>query len=100
MSSARTEIVPALGLINPARMRRIVVLPAPFAPNKAIRCPWCRVRSTLRRIGFSPKLFLSWRISMDRPSSDIRGDFPLLATPTTRGQLAHLRQEGVLAEVA
>ncbi len=49
------SIVPAVGLMNPAIMRNVVVLPQPDGPSSETNSPSCNVRLTFCTAGIVPK---------------------------------------------
>ena len=48
-------MVPPVGSVNPAIIRRVVVLPQPLPPNRAIISPWATCRSIPSTAVKSPK---------------------------------------------
>src|SRR5471030_1630024 len=64
MSKPQTRVQPEVGFINPARIFRVVVLPAAFGPSMAKNCPRGIVSVTLLTAVRSPNFFTRLMISI------------------------------------
>ena len=50
-----SAMLPAVGFMNPAIIRNVVVLPQPDGPNRDTNSPGCSARSTPTTAGTDPK---------------------------------------------